>query len=236
MAKSTKLIRAYQDYLLGKSNDFPSFFAKGSIVETEKEAKSVLRYVVEDILNWSPQQMLHGLNRDVVSAFRLEMVLSSFILPEYAKITDYELFAALLYPKAIKQSPEAMTVLRRYKESISPAHKKLPNGFFAEGAKGRERLIICLDYLISSCDEIVSVENAYSLFGGPRFRDFSRRHNRIEDVIAIHWSNPLDALHDVLPESEESELWYHVYLLSWKYRKRGNRSSSGDTAAKEGIR
>ena len=234
MAKSTKLIRAYQEYLLGKSNDFPTFFAMGSVVEAEKEAKAVLRYVVEDILGWTPQQMLHGLNKEVVSAFKLGPVLSSFILPEYAKTTDYELYAALLYPRAIKQSPEAMTVLRRYKESISSDQKRLPKGFFTDGDAGRERFLICLDYMISSSDEIVSVENAYAIFGGPKFRDFSRRHNRPEEVIQVHWSNPLEALHDVLPESEESELWYHVYLLSYKFRRKAGPRPAEDIAVTEG--
>ena len=229
MATSPRLIRAYQDWILDRSNDFLTYFAKGSIVDTENEAKSVLKYVVEDILGWTPQQMLNGLNKDVVSAFKLEPVLSAFILPEYAKTTDYELYAALLYPKVIDQSPETMTVIRRYRESLDPSsRKKLPHGFFDEGPDGLERLRICLGYLISSSDEIVSIEDAYALFGGPRFREFSRRHNRIEEVISRHWQSPLDALHDVLPDSEESDLWYHVYLLAWKYHKRASLRSAGD--------
>lgn len=95
------IIYEYQEKLLGNAKAIPSqnFVVKA---QGELRAKKVLKYAVEKLLRWSPEQMAARFNGDIIKKMKLEDIICWIPFPiELDPTKDYYYYAYYLYPKKI---------------------------------------------------------------------------------------------------------------------------------------
>lgn len=211
MVGNNELIYEYQQVLLNKSKKIHPLFFSGTALSNENLALSILRYVVECLLRWSPHEVAYKFNKDIIDTFALAPILSYIrIPPEVDESTDFFVYAHKLYPAVIPLDTPQLTLLM-YNKVRDGIVKKYPKGFFDDDL-GKYRAEICLQYVLSQKEDVQDIPSLYKTFSGPSAIPFLRRH-RLTLAYGYSWDSPLDYLHDTLSEIDKHEALYHFYKL-----------------------
>ena len=210
----SEVIHEYQQFLIDSHNTtevlkISNYLMSGHNRPTiEKYSTIILRYVVEDILHWTPQEMYYKLNAEIIKKFELRQILSYITTPPEAGDTDYFVYAHILYPDKIELDSEKLTIIT-YEKMLEGKLQKYPRNFF-EDDKGRRRAIICLHYCLMNNENFSSIEEMYSLFSNTSQAQIFLRKYKLTPAYMNGWNSYLQYLHDALG-TQASELLLHQY-------------------------
>lgn len=218
--ENENLIYEYQQMLLDEDKTFPSgyFTEKNADHKRKNEvsAIAVIKYAIENLLGWTPEQMQRNLNYGIICKLRLRHFLDYIdFQPEVNVDKDFDAIAAKIYPDRIRIDERAL-VIKTFERALSGEISKLPKAFF-EDKSGRDRAIICLNYVISQKCVFNDIQDVYAFFVSPQGKRFIQ-HNRLSSAQRLLWESPLDYIHDSLNEADRNEVWFHYYKLFEKLK------------------
>lgn len=209
-------IYEYQKFLLGNRSISYSGFFELPPRAAESAAIVILKYVVEKLLRWSPEEMLYNFNKDIIKTFKLSRFIGFIPLPPEIRPTDYFYYAHLLYPRQIHINERELTIMT-YNRVLGQIQTKFPKGFF-DDVKGRNRAITCLNYVLSNKVSFNSIEDMYEAFMGERGRAILKTY-RLDHVQRRLWPSPIEYLHDSLAEEDKSMPLLYLNIFRHNFSK-----------------
>lgn len=173
----TGVLMEYEQILLGNTINSRSKFTATYISKNadDRYALHLLRYVFEEILDWSPIVTRTFLSGGLIDMLKLRVVANSIQFPpELSPKTDYFYYAWRMYPEMVHITQRELT-LNVYEKVLQGMLIKYPKGFFLK-LHGEINKAICLNYAIEQYLHPGSIEEIYKFFSDKK-RHFSSWRN-----------------------------------------------------------
>lgn len=213
------IIFEYQQVLTNRSKNMAQLYfspeGEGAAERNSETALVVLRYAVENLLKWTPEQMKDRFGAQVISDLKLGRIMNRILIPPEILPTDYFYYAHILYPDRIPVDYPDLT-LHQYKRVLNKEIQRIPRGFFDDGT-GIRRAKICLNYVITNLIFFDSVQDAYKCFSSPAGDRYLKTY-RLETARDSGWNSALDYFHDSVSPEDRNEVYYHYYKLLKKMK------------------
>ena len=217
MRISKNLLYEYQLLLLGRIPAIQPDLFDGESKQKERAALEIVRYAVEKLLRWTPQEMAAKFNGEVIERMKLTKIVSYINFPPEAdKKRDYFVYAHKLYPTIVPMDLYTLTILTY--NNVHERHLvKFPKGFFDDNL-GRTRALLCMNYALVRDGKFHSKQEMYKTFAESAGVQFIQAH-RLDLARRLSWEHPLDFMHESLSKHDRDEVWYHYYKLKLKMKQ-----------------
>ncbi len=170
-------------------------------------AQILLKYVFEEIFEWTPQMVRDYLNEDIIKWMNLENAISKIPFPpELSRKQDFFYIASYLYPKTIPYRKKD-AVLRIYVRERTSKHPKFPLSFF-KNSEGKDNFDICLKYILAENFFASSNKDIYQFFSNNKRTRAFFNENLLLKPCEKFYDTPQEAVHSVLPEVDKNELMF----------------------------
>lgn len=211
----TGVLMEYGQILLGNTINSRSKFTATYISKNadDRYALHLLRYVFEEILDWSPIVTRTFLSGELIDMLKLRVVANSIQFPpELSPKTDYFYYAWRMYPEMVHITQRELT-LNVYEKVLQGMLIKYPKGFFLK-LHGEINKAICLNYAIEQYLHPGSIEEIYKFFSDKKKALQFLEKYRLVDIYREQYSDPLDMLHDCLNSFQKNALLYQFYKFN----------------------
>jgi hypothetical protein len=203
------IIYEYEMVLLGKKSGVSVYFFSHSPEQNERLALDIIRYAVETYLKWSPEEVYKNFNESIIKQMKLDSIMRYIRFPPEAdEKSDYFIIAGKLYPDKIKINIKEMTLVI-YRRVIEGKLYKFPKGFFDDSI-GYYRAIVCLQYMLTQFCHFGNISDMYRDFSMSKGTKLLKNY-KLQAARITMWECAIDYLHAALPESSQSEYYYHYY-------------------------
>lgn len=196
----------YENYILGNSNSYKIVKSNMNKGDVEERTLSLLRYVFEDLLEWTPQMVRDYLTWDLLKWLKLDIAIKKIEFPsELDPQKDLFYIAHILYPKEIRYRQKDFT-LQVYDKVMKGEKRKFPKGFFSM-KNGQNNLKICFLYCVQQNLYDLSLKEQYLYFSDVKqANDFIKKTN-LRTAYYKYYKTILELFHDSLGDAA-SELYY----------------------------
>jgi hypothetical protein len=121
----------------------------------KKRICELVRYLVEEILNITPEEALTQVNKKVLKKYKLDCLLKYVEKPIELDKDDCSHLIIYAYKGRVPEpTPEELTI-RLYKRVLAGEMKNFPKNYFLDGLKGEEKVKYCVKYL---CYEVLKLK------------------------------------------------------------------------------
>lgn len=202
-----KLIIEYENTLLTPGAKMPNkyFSIKSTGYDSKSNITDILRYVIEVLLKWTPEEASLYLNDEIVKHYKLEPVLNNIDVPVGLGSQKYAYILSKLYPASCHFNLKK-SYIEIYKNILSNA--KTPKHFFT-GKDAKERACICLQYYIQHYMIITSIPDLYKTFGDKNI--YSKlKECKLHKCLSLY-NNPVEFLNDSLSIDQRDEFLFRYY-------------------------
>lgn len=227
MALTRNLIAEYEYTLKNNfiENEISSHFFQGNNAYKEKQVTVLVRYLIENILHYTPVEALNYLNLNVLDHFHLTEVLRLYFsfpsgMNEKEKI-HYLIHKA--YPNEIHFSTRQWVrnmYQQKMKKYLNKEKKNVsfPKEFFANGIEGIIYSCICLDCALTiNCPKnINNLEDLYEYFYR-HGEEYLKKNCLWKACVAAHDGDALLYLHYTLNKEQRDEFLYSYYIFRKQY-------------------
>ncbi len=211
-----ELYSEYEKILLGKKHNYPSSFFNGTPKNSEDNACEIMRYAFR-LLRWTPQDVFHHLNKDVMRLMKLDVLLKYINYPEELNNKeDLYYIAHILYPKQIPYNIQELT-LNVYKKVLNREIYTFPKKYL-QGELGTVRLKICFVYMIREYFAFHTIGEIYDFFASNKGTKALLQYGLL-NVSNTLFETPIDLLHESLSESQKNDFYYQYYKFKILYKK-----------------
>lgn len=232
---NVNLIYEYQRLLLGRATSIPPEFFNGEPEWREKTALDILKYAIECLLRWTPEEAASKLNEEVLKKMKLNKIVAYISFPPGAtKNRDYFVYVHKLYPDKIPFNLKTLTLLT-YHNVHESRMLKFPKGFFDDNL-GRTRALLCMNYALYTDGKYKNAEEIYKTFSSTEGTKFINQH-RLGLARRVSWNTDLEYAHDALADNDKDEVLFQYY--KWKmsvdaYKKAKRKKNEKKNAKNEG--
>ena len=217
MEKETA-IKKYEDLLLGTNTHF---YMSGSDAEKEQAALTILRYIITDLLGWTPQEAMEGIPQHIAEQMHIPKLMVYIQYPrDIDEKTDYDYAVYKAFPDEVTYDARKK-IIRLYRKVLSGDKNKFPKNYFNEGKGGRFRAKTILVHAIDTNLTIKQKElpELYKIFNDEETAKKLLKEWRLLSVCrTLYDGNPLLYLYESLSESEEGEFLYNYYTFKHMYK------------------
>ena len=225
------ILYQYDEILLGnRANCSTLVSAKES---GNKYTDAILNYCFDKFLRWTPQDVVNGLTKEIVTQFKLAPFIEKRITrpPEFDE-WEFQFVGWHLYPETCTLSNDER-VIKVYMEVVDGKRKRFPKAFFDETA-GERRAFICFRVMSNEFIQPTSIKQLYDLFGNEqKGRQILSKHKLIVPVRSI-FGTPLHYLHATLEDEWlEDEDLYERYME--KARVEAQKNSIADACQESDV-
>jgi hypothetical protein len=208
-----EIMYEYEQFLLGNRKRFSRYYFKKDALNNENTALSILKYVFETYLRWTPIEVRDCLNEKIIKQYKLETIIKYVNFPpELDKKKDLFYIAWKLYPNTANITSEDL-VINVYSKILNKERNIFPKDFFV-GIEGNERLKICLRYAIENYHPFNSIVEMYDFFFTNKSNSFLKKY-KLKKYITEVFDNPIKAVYEMLPEGQNNKLLFDVKLLEY---------------------
>lgn len=201
------LLYEYEMMLIGKKNTFSNYFFNDS---AEKKALYVIHFAIENYLRWSPAEAVKNLDWPIIKKMKLEPLVRYIEFPpEMDEKDNLYILKGKLYPNLVKVDTKEIT-LKVYKRVLEKDLYKFPKEYLSGDEQGRNRAIICFQYMLSQFVHFDSAEEMYKFFSTSDGPKLLKRY-RLNVACTSTYEYPIDFLHAALPSDAKNEFWYRYY-------------------------
>lgn len=197
-------------------------------------AKYIVRYVISDLLGWTPQDAAAHLTVEKMDALGLTRIVKEGIpIPKDIPRDDCRYMLSLVYPEEIRydRSREVVSMYERIMDEDDPIDR-FPKDYFA-GAYGVYKANVLLMYLLSrDYPGLIRPDPAglYDLFSDTeRGVKLLRGWHIYEAYLKLPYSSPLEYLHRALPERVSNPFIYDCMIFRAFARKSFDRHFPAET-------
>lgn len=210
------LINEYENILLGKKQNFSSFFFEKGEYANEQNALLVFKYAFEYYLKWDPLTLRDVLDFETLKKLKLHLLLKYVRFPaELDPEVDLFYIAWKLYPSVINFSQRDL-IVRVYDNLLNGKISKFPKDFFT-GSMGIVRAGVCLQHLLSNYMQFGNLEHIYSTFGKKDIMNTLKKY-KLNVVCKDVFDSPVDYLHLSLPKEQQNECYFSYYKFWYLYK------------------
>lgn len=205
----SSVIFEYEQILLNKEHSFTSSFDND--LPNEKIVAHLWKYVIEELLHWTPQQAANYLTMETVKEMHLKNTLKRIETPAgitYEKIPLYVL--SLCYPSQIKYTIQSQ-VIDEYARVLADENAKFTKNYFDVG-QALSKAVICLNYAISSYLSDLTINELYEFFADEKNAQEWLEKVKLIGVQKALFDTPLDFLH--YTSYKNSNFLYLSYKLN----------------------
>lgn len=209
------LCAEYENILAGKRTKFSNAVQKKC--NNSVYYVPMLRYVFEEMLKWSPEDVKRYISMDLLRAMKLDQIIYLLDIPTEIDLEEDSFYLAhILYPDLYPYD-FVTAILTEYKRKTNDDKRKIRKGFF-DDAKGREAAKICLRYAIEKDVPAVSAREIYEYFSdNTRAVRFIRDH-KLNNAYIKHYEDPMEYLHDAMLPHMKNELYYQYYMFKRQFK------------------
>lgn len=200
----SKIVERYKRILSGEQKRFSPYEFEDAQYRKQK-VQLVLRYAIENVKNWTPEQARRELSLKDVKDLKLHLVKEYIEPPIEAKPNDVYYLVDYAYPYLPKLSEEER-VLWVYKEVLAGIRRHFPPLYF-QSVKGEERAKICFDYMFY---ELMGENDIYVLpqiFGKTERAYSILKKHRLKILVDTLYFSPFDMVTEMYPILNDPVLW-----------------------------
>ena len=212
------LIVEYEDTLIDKLQhvDLCNFYEPGSAIN-ERMALGVIKYVIEDVLRWTPDDAVQKFDSYMIKLMKLNKFVNYIEYPIEVSKGDTRYILSLLYPNKIELNSQQL-VEETYKNVLDNDNsKQFPREYFIGGA-GFQRFCICFKYLIENIKPFNNIKSMYDYFNSAEGKRLLGQY-RLKVPADQFFININDVLHYITRNESESDFWYAYYTFLLNYPK-----------------
>lgn len=201
---TSKVIERYKRILNGEQKRF-SPYEFDDVQYRKKKVQMVIRYAVENVRCWTPEEARKLLNAQEVKDLKLHLIKEFVEQPIEAKPEDMYYLIDYAYPYLPKPN-EKEKVIWVYQEVLAGKRKHFPLLYF-QSLKGEERAKICFEYL---CEEMLRIKDIYQLpqiFAKTEQAYKILRTYKLKILVDTLYFSPYDLITEIYPELAKPELW-----------------------------
>lgn len=211
-----ELIEDYERLLLGQIERLPKiYFVDKYHPTTVNNALSLVKYLIENIMKWSPEDALDYLNDHIIERFKLTSYIKYFDLPMGMSSQKYFYILSMIYPEDVRFNSREV-YLNIYQKVINK-NEKFPKNFF-DGLNAREKAEICLHYMIEHYLIVKDIESLYEKFSKKGIATLLKKYSLANPCNSLY-ASPLHYLHETLAVSQRNNFLYHFYSFKKKYEE-----------------
>lgn len=179
----------------------------------ERMAIAVFKHVFEDILEWTPEDVVNNASKELIDCMKLSVPYSKLRYPkELNKSTDYFYIAYIVYPEKFKNVfSRQKLILNMYENILDKKDNKFPKDYFSS-EDGGLRSKICLQRALTKEGGFKNVEDMYQKFANTKWaKNFFRKY-RLDFVLdTLYKGDALDYLHHSLSSNQQDHLALAYY-------------------------
>lgn len=220
----------YDDTVIGRIEVLDSYNFYGSAPggANEKQALDIIRYAIEKILAWTPDDAVLKFDSYMIRIMNLEKVISYIRYPVEVPYGSPRYILSLLYPEKVHLDWEKL-VGEVFEDVLESARRKeqskgtdkvetlkqFPREYFS-GTEGFKRFCCCIKYVIENYKPMSSVEEIFSFFCSPQGKHllYEFRLKVPADQFSI---DLLSVLRYITREEPDSELYFSYYTFQQEY-------------------
>lgn len=219
MANAKNAIALYERMILRNET---SLMLTGSKEEREEDALSIIRYIIRELLLWTPEEAADHMDAYYAKVYHMDM-LARYIITDHEMIVDedYKYLLHKAFPKELWNDPVKNTI-RTYEKILNGELTKFPKGFFYKVNGGRLRATILLSYAIENFED-PELDSEYALF--QLFSNVPKANKKIEEwkltnaCRNIYNNKPLDYLYDTMGDDPGTKFLYDVFSFKKAFEK-----------------
>lgn len=216
----------FDDLLIGRTKnlDPAHFYGTNPGGVNEKKALSCIRYAIEKILQWTPDDAIAKLDEYMIQIMHMDTLLSYIFFPIEVPYGNPRYILSLLYPERVRLDSQKL-VEELFESVLSSARKKaladtgtkstqihiqqFPREYFS-GTDGFKRFCFCVKYIIENYKPMSSIDEVYTFFLSPRGKQllYDFRLKIPADQFSI---DMLHVIHYITREDPNSDLYYSYY-------------------------
>jgi len=192
--------------------------------QNHNEACFLFRYVFENILEWTPHDVMNYMSAEVVEKLGLTKAYSKLLWPsevkngKKSKIFDprsaYGYIAALCYPSAIKEYDIHNIWIMEYNRELSGEKRASIKNFECEHGYDKARLLLNY-WLMNHPDErFKDLESMYNFFASDKANDYLKKI-KLDKARECFFATPLEYFHESLTEDDENGGQKSEFLLQF---------------------
>jgi hypothetical protein len=214
------------DVLIGRASavDTSHFYGVAAGGANEAKALGCIRYIIEKVLHWSPEEAIRKFDAYIIRITKLESLISKIQYPVEVPAGNPKYILSLLYPSLVhidqrtlveQTFAEVLEAGRRNpsgeEKEDGKSLKQFPRDYFS-GGEGFTRFCHCIVYLIDNIKPMDSVEEIYRFFDSPDGKKmlYNYRLKVPADQFSI---NMLDVIRSITSEEPDSELFYSFFTF-----------------------
>nr|WP_276531977.1 hypothetical protein [Brevibacillus invocatus] len=171
----------------------------------KQKVQLVLRYAIENVKKWTPEQARKELRLSDVKELKLHLIREYIEPPIEAKPEDVYYLVDYAYPFLPRLSEE-QRVLWVYKEVLSGIRRHFPPLYF-QSVKGEERAKVCVDYMFRELMQLKDIYELPKIFGKTERAYSLLKKHKLKILVDTLYFSPFDMLTDMYPELNDPELW-----------------------------
>lgn len=177
--------------------------------EKERDALSLTRYIVEEVLGWTPEEAMAHITADIGRRLGMDSLLRYVDSPMEVKLSeDYRWLIHKAYPLQTRYD-EQEPLFKLYHKIMNGEIKRFPRNFFI-GKDGRKKASVLFRDYISRNIPAGSISELYRIFSNSADGWNILRDAHLYHETAPYYSSPLEFLHDAL-DREADKLLYSFY-------------------------
>ena len=211
--EQASILYEYEQILLGKCHSFTNSFTE----DKERNQKIVIflwKYVIENLLCWTPQQAADYLTPDTVKQLHLKNTISDKINFPYGlsdKIKPLYVLS-LCYPHQIKNFYRTQAI-DEYERVLASTKGKFSKNYFDDGL-ALKKAKYCLNYAITRFLPDYNIHQLYALFADTSAGTKWLSEHRLLEAQEALFPTPLDFFHYL--SLKNSGFLYMSYKLNSK--------------------
>jgi len=198
------ILERYKRILDGKQKRFSPYEFE-DIQYRKRKIQMVIRYAIENVKKWTPQQAREQLSLKDVKELKLHLVREFIEPPIEAKPDDVYYLVEYAYPY-LPRPTEAEKVLWVYKEVLQGIRRHFPLHYF-QSVKGEERAKICFDYMCQELLQIKDIREIPAMFKKTETAYTILRKYKLKILVDTLYFSPFDLVTEMYPELADPKLW-----------------------------
>ena len=210
----------YDDSLIGRIPyvDAYNFYGPEPGGANEKKALACIRYALEKILEWDPEESILKFDDYIIRIMKLDKIITYIDFPVEVPYGNPRYILSLLYPDKIYLDQEKLVeeVFRSVLDSAKLKSegkidrlKQFPREYFS-GTEGFKRFCFCIKYLIENYKPLSTVEELYEFFDSSKGKKmlYEFRLKVPADQFSI---DMLSVIRYITRDEEDSDLYFSYF-------------------------
>jgi len=200
----TTILERYQRILNGQQKRFSPYEFE-DVQYRKQKIQLVIRYAIEKVKHWTPEQARAELSLQDVKDLRLHLIKEFVEPPIEAKPDDVYYLVEYAYPYLPRYSEEEK-VLWVYKEVLEGKRRHFPTHYF-QTLKGEERAKICFDYMCKELLKVGSIHDIPAIFAKTETAYAILRKYKLKILVDTLFFSPFDLVTEIYPQLADPHYW-----------------------------